>query len=66
LHSLTKIGQYKLKKKKAWSEESRFLLRHSYGRVSIWHKKTYKLALIHLALYYQFMLVVVVLWCGDI
>ncbi len=35
-YRLTKSGQYKIGKKVAWSDESRFLLRHSDGRVRIW------------------------------
>ncbi len=36
-HRLTKIGQEDWKNV-AWSDESMFLLRHSDGRVRIWHK----------------------------
>ncbi len=36
-HRLTKIGPYW--KNVAWSDESRFLVRHSDGRVRIWRKE---------------------------
>ncbi len=38
-HRLTKIGQIEDWKNVAWSDESRFLLRHSDGRVRIFHKE---------------------------
>jgi len=39
LQDLTKIGQLKNGKKIAWSDESRFLLKHSDGRVRIWREQ---------------------------
>ncbi len=36
MHRLTKIGQQKIGKNVACSDESRFLLQHSDGRVRIW------------------------------
>ncbi len=38
-HRITKIGKQKIGKNVAWSDESRFLLRHSDGRVRIWCKE---------------------------
>jgi len=39
LQELTKIGQLKIGKNFAWSDKSRFLLRHLDDRVRIWRKQ---------------------------